>query len=167
MWHFFSLFSFNVRKIFVGFTILVVISTSIVFSLVVSRPTYGWSTNISTTSWLWNPHNTLTIRHSPFFSGLPLNLKGQSHFLVPVVIYVSLLYCLYFLPLSQPKTTNVFLPYCSFEKFDLKMTITKLKSNATAWAHFNNSSQVWKTYINNIQHILVKVHLLSIKYINN
>ena len=47
---FLSLCSFNVRRIFLGFTIFFIISVSIVFSLRVSQPTYGWLTNVSATS---------------------------------------------------------------------------------------------------------------------
>ena len=44
---------------------------------------------------------------------LPLNLKGQSHFLVPDKLgSASHLYFLYFPPLSQPNNTWVFLPGC-------------------------------------------------------
>ena len=97
---FLSLCSFNVRRIFLGFTILFVILVSIVFSSRVSQPTYGWPINVLAISWLCDPHRTLCTHPSLVFSGLPFNLKEQSHFLVLVTAFASFFMSIFATPLT-------------------------------------------------------------------
>jgi len=81
-----SLFSFKVRSMLSGLTMLLVISTRMECSFTFNLSTYGWPTNVSYKSWLWVPHITLNTQPSPFLIGLPRNLKGHWHFQVPVTV---------------------------------------------------------------------------------
>ena len=119
------------------------------FSSCVNLPAYEWPTNISAKSWLWEAQSNFTIHHSPPLTGSPCNLKGQSHFLVPLLLTSkSFLYRLYLPPLSQPNNTYVCLPGLPFHVFDLNITITKPKSYATFLVHFKRSSWESNTYKN-------------------
>ena len=92
------------------------------------------------------PHMTFNTQPSPFEIGLPRNLKGQSHFLVPVMVTSkSFLYFLYFPLLSQPNNTNVFLPCWPVALSDLSMTITSPKEKATFRTHSSKWSIVTNT----------------------
>jgi len=149
-----------VSKIFLDFTELFVISTTMVFSSTLNILAYRWPTNISFKSWLWDPQINFTIHPSSPFTGLPSNLKGQSHFLVPLLLTsMSFLYYLYLSPFSQYNNMYVILPCCSIHISDLNITITKSKPQATLLAYSKNSSWLPNTYNN-----ICQIYISFIKY---
>ena len=75
-----ALCSFNVRRIFFGLTIDFVISPIIIFSSLVSQPTYGYPTNDLANAWLWLPHINFTIYLSPPTTDFPSQLKRTPTF---------------------------------------------------------------------------------------
>jgi len=77
--------------------------------------------------------------------GLPLNLKGHSHFLILDKLgSVSHLYFLYFPPFSQPNNTWIFLSGCPLYLYDIRIITTNPRLKATPETHSIKSSPVGK-----------------------
>jgi hypothetical protein len=95
--------SFSASNMLLGFTLFFVMSATPVFSAGLRRQGNGWPMRVIALSWLCLPHITISINPSLAW-GLPVSLKGHSHFLVHVTSSLSyFLYSLYFPLLSHPR----------------------------------------------------------------
>jgi len=95
-------------------------------------------------------HIILKTQPSPRATGMPHYLKGQSHFLVPIIVtFRSFIYFLCLPSLSQPNNTHVFLSCYPFVLSDVNMTTTKPSPNVT-----HPFEVILRTkYLHKIQHI--------------
>ena len=106
-----TLCSFNVKRIFLDFTMNFVISTTTIFSSLVSLPAYGCPTNDFVILWLWIPQINFTIHPSPLKTSFARNLNGHPHFLLSVhLLTKSFFLGLYSPLLSQAINKNETLP---------------------------------------------------------
>ena len=120
-----TLCSFNVSRMFLGFTIDIVKSTIIVFSSLLNHPTYGCPTNDLVNSWLWLPHINFIIQPYPPTTSFPRNLKGHPHFLLPISLLTKPFFLDLYRPLlSQTINTNEVLPFMPMFVSDLIITTT-------------------------------------------
>ena len=142
-----ALCSFNVSRMFLGFTIDFVISAIIFFSSLVNCPTYGCPTKVLANSWLWIPQINFTIQPFPPCTSFPRSLKEQPHFLLPMSLQTNSFFLhLYWPLLSQAINTKEVLPLLPVCVLDLVMIATNSFSRATDRAHNKTSSRVPKTY---------------------
>jgi len=146
-----SLCSFNINRMFLGFTMDFVISATKIFSSFVSRLAYGCPTNYFVISWLWTPQINFTIHHSPLKTGFTRNLNGHPHFLLSVHVLTKLCFLGLYSPLiSQAINRNETLPRTPILVSDLIITTTNPMSWANDRAHCKTSSWLTSNY-NTIQ----------------
>jgi len=108
--------------------------------------------------WSWDPQTNFNIHPSPSFTAFPRNLKGQSHFLLSLLVTCKFfLFWLYLPYFSQPNNMYAFILRWPFEVSDLNIT-----TYTTFLAHLKNSSRLGN-YLQNI----IKISYLIYQIIHN